>query len=150
MAIAGVACVLSLLVEHPGYAARQNEYIGSKACADCHQTQYDSFKKYARKANTFHAVEVMAPKLTPEEVKECYACHATGYGQPGGFKSKAETPELAEAGCEVCHGPGKAHAESGDPKDIKAKLTMKDCTGCHNESRVKSFNFKPLLFSGAH
>ena len=29
-------------------------------------------------------------------------------------------------------------------------MTMKDCETCHNSERVASFNFKPLLYGGAH
>jgi hypothetical protein len=29
-------------------------------------------------------------------------------------------------------------------------LTMEDCTRCHNSERVEAFNFKPVLFGGAH
>ncbi|HKY28346.1 MAG TPA: DmsE family decaheme c-type cytochrome [Pyrinomonadaceae bacterium] len=40
-------------------------------------------------------------------------------------------------GCEQCHGPGKAHAEEGDPKKIisfknkSSKETSETCLGCH-------------------
>ncbi len=40
-------------------------------------------------------------------------------------------------GCEACHGPGKAHAEEGDPKKIisfktkSSKETSETCLGCH-------------------
>lgn len=40
-------------------------------------------------------------------------------------------------GCEGCHGPGRAHAESGDPskiftfKDATAKETSERCLSCH-------------------
>jgi len=61
-----------------------------------------------------------------------------------------KTPELANAGCEVCHGPGSEHAQSGDKSLIQTKLTVEQCQTCHNEQRVKSFGFKPMLFGGAH
>ena len=93
----------------------------------------------------------MAPKLTLEELRECYACHATGYGKPGGFVSLEKTPHLANAGCEVCHGPGGAHAESGGDKAlIKRKMSVSDCETCHNAQRVRAFGFKPMLYGGAH
>ena len=87
----------------------------------------------------------------PEELTGCYVCHTTGYGRPGGFTSFADTPELADAGCEVCHGPGSAHVDSGgDPAKIQAKMEMAGCEACHNAERVRAFNFKPMLFAGAH
>jgi mono/diheme cytochrome c family protein len=145
----GVAIGCALWVA-PGLTAK-GEYVGSKACADCHAAEFENFSKYAKKAKSDHSIKIMAEKLTPEELKSCYACHTTGYGKPGGFRSFQETPQLAHAGCEVCHGPGADHVEAnGDPKLIKRQPLLKECEVCHNEERVKSFNFKPLLHGGAH
>lgn len=126
-------------------------YVGSEACADCHPEEYANFSKYSKKANSSHSIKIMASDLTAKEVEECYLCHTTGYGKPGGFESFEKTPELANAGCEVCHGPGSEHVEyGGDPTLIVRDLSMKDCETCHNEDRVRAFNFKPLLYGGAH
>ena len=125
-------------------------YVGSKACADCHAEEYKNFTSFAKKAKSAHSVQIMAPKLTPDELRGCYDCHTTGYGQPGGFVSFEQTPELGHAGCEVCHGPGSEHAETGDPDAIKGKLSLQDCESCHNADRVGAFNYKPLLYGGAH
>jgi len=63
----------------------------------------------------------------------------------------AQINQLAEAGCEVCHGPGYDHVESGGDTDlIKRDLSLDDCAVCHNPERVSAFDFKPLLFGGAH
>ncbi len=128
----------------------ENPYVGSAACKDCHEEQYENFTKYAKKSHSDRSVKIMASDLTEAELATCYGCHATGFGKPGGFISYEKTPHLADAGCEVCHGPGYDHAESGDAELIKGSLSMEDCVGCHNEDRVKSFNFKPLLYGGAH
>jgi len=126
-------------------------YVGSKVCSECHEAQYNRFKTYAKKANSSRSIKLMASDLTKEELKECFGCHTTGYGHTSGFKSFEETPELADAGCEVCHGPGSKHVEEGgDAQFIKATLSIKDCESCHNEERVAAFNFKPMLFGGAH
>ncbi len=131
--------------------AEKGAYVGSKACKDCHEEQYTTFMKFAKKAKSDHSVQIMASDLSPEEIRSCYPCHTTGYGQPGGFKSYQETPDMGHAGCEVCHGPGAAHVEGGgDPTLIRRKMSMKECEVCHNAERVKSFNFKPLLHGGAH
>lgn len=128
-----------------------NRYIGSAPCRECHEHEYDNFIRYAKKAKEPNSVKVMMSDLDADEVTECYGCHTTGYGKPGGFVSFEQTPELGHAGCEVCHGPGRQHVESGgDPDLIKSDLTLKDCEGCHNSERVSSFNYKPLLRGGAH
>jgi hypothetical protein len=125
-------------------------FIGSAACNDCHPDQYERFKKFSKKARSWHSVEVMRSNLTSEELATCFECHTTGYGEPGGFVSAEETPELAHVGCETCHGPGSVHAEFGDAADITLEPSMEDCLACHNEQRVEAFNFKPLIYSGAH
>lgn len=145
-------CVLAFgaLMLGPAHA-QQATYVGSKACADCHEEEYDNFAKYSKKAHSADSVKIMAEDLTDEELKECFVCHTTGYGEPGGFVSFEATPELSDAGCEVCHGPGSQHIdEMGDPSYIKGDLELKDCDTCHNEERVSTFDFKPLLYGGAH
>ncbi|MFK4764023.1 cytochrome c family protein [Desulfobaculum sp. SPO524] len=132
-------------------AAQEKTYVGSKACAECHPEQYDNFMRHAKKATSAHSIKIMSSDLTEEEERGCYACHTTGYGQPGGFVSFEETPELGHAGCEVCHGPGSVHVEwGGDPDQIHGSLSIEDCEHCHNEERVGAFNFKPMLYGGAH
>ena len=145
-----LAVVVVLGLGQAGKAAEPKSYVGSKACEGCHEKEYASFEKFAKKAHSFKSIQIMAAKLEPSELKECYGCHTTGYGRPGGFVSLEKTPDLANAGCEVCHGPGSIHAESGDKDQIKGKISVEECQTCHNEQRVKSFGFKPMLFGGAH
>jgi hypothetical protein len=128
----------------------QNIYVGSLACRDCHPEEYDNFITFAKKSTSFQSVEKQMRHLTPEEIKQCYPCHTTGYGQPGGFISLEETPHLKNAGCEVCHGPGAEHAMTEDPTAIIGDMSKKDCEVCHISERVKAFKYKPLIHGGAH
>ncbi|MBI9082126.1 MAG: cytochrome C [Desulfobacterales bacterium] len=130
--------------------ASEKTYVGSQACMECHEVEYENFTLYAKKATSYDSVIKMKKGLSGAEIKECYACHTTGYGQPGGFVSMEETPHLRDAGCEVCHGPGSLHLQTEDPDDILANLSMDNCLTCHNSERVGAFNFKPLLHGGAH
>lgn len=151
MCAAVLGTVVFLAAPRPGIGAQNSgRYVGSEACAACHETEYNNYKKYSKKAHSAKSVKLMAPKLSAEEIKECYHCHVTGYGQPGGFESFDKTPQMADAGCEVCHGPGADHAESGDPTQIKGKLTVADCETCHNAERVANFGYKPLIYGGGH
>lgn len=130
---------------------QSGQYVGSEECADCHDVEYENYKNYSKKAHAGRSVKLMSSDLTREELEECFECHVTGFGKPGGFVSFEETPELADAGCETCHGPGYDHVDSGgDPDLIKGTLSIEDCEGCHNPERVEAFDFKPLLFGGAH
>ncbi len=147
-----VLCLFCILVLSAGsMAAQAKKYVGSKACKQCHEKEYSNYKKFAKKASSFESIKQMKSKLTPSEYRGCFECHTTGYGKPGGFVSETSTPDLKEAGCEVCHGPGSVHVQSEDPDDIRLDdITIADCERCHNKTRVKEFGFKPLLFGGAH
>jgi len=147
-----VVCMIALSFGTVSGATAENRYVGSKICKDCHEEAYKSFYKYAKKANSFKAIQRMRDHLGPEEVKRCYKCHTTGYGRPGGFVSESSTPGMKNAGCEVCLGPGGRHVESEDPEDIigTGRLTKGRCEECHSTERVRSFNFRPLLHGGAH
>lgn len=125
-------------------------YVGSQACQDCHETEYENFRAYAKKAHSYESIKTMKKGLTDAEFHGCFECHTTGYKKPGGFRSEHETPGLKDAGCEVCHGPGSIHAETEDPGDIKGSLTAKDCETCHSAARVAAFDYKPLIYGGAH
>jgi len=125
-------------------------YVGSTACKPCHQNEYRNFVTYARKSTSFRSIERLRKELKPKEIRGCYYCHTTGFGEPGGFISKEETPHLKNAGCEVCHGPGEFHVKTGNPEDIQGQLSLKDCEACHISERVKAFRYKPLIHGGAH
>ena len=72
----------------------------------------------------------------------CLGCHEDqAYkGTAHGLALNERTP-MANHGCESCHGPGKAHAESGDPTLIRRFSTMSaadasaTCTSCHNRTQ---------------
>ena len=125
-------------------------YVGSLACKDCHPDEYANFITYAKKSTSFQSIEKQMKHLSPEEIEQCYSCHTTGYGQPGGFVSLEKTPHLKNAGCEVCHGPGSEHVRTADTATIVGHMSKKDCEICHISERVKAFKYKPLVHGGAH
>lgn len=141
----GFACGLST-----SGSAQEREYIGSKSCKECHEQEYSRFIKHAKKADSFKSIKKMESKLTSDEFKSCFECHTTGYGEKGGFVSESETPEMKNLECEVCHGPASLHVESGDPDMILGEVRLESCNRCHSNDRIEVFDFKPLLFGGAH
>ncbi len=151
---AGMASMVAVFVLGMGLAIGDSppqEYVGSQRCEPCHSQEYENFMEHASKARSDENVQLMLDKLTPAEQRECYECHTTGYGEPGGFESFEETPELGHAGCEVCHGPGSEHSTTADPDLIQADLSIEEhCAPCHEDERVQNINYKPLLYSGAH
>lgn len=149
--LAAVLAVFFVLSSYSAARTQTGQFVGSGACQECHETEYENFRKYSKKAHSGDSVKIMASDLTKTELAECFGCHVTGYGKPGGFVSFEQTPQLSDAGCEVCHGPGYDHVDSGgDPELIKGKLTVEDCESCHNAERVAAFDYKPLIFGGAH
>lgn len=146
-------CLTFALLSITGFsaaAAQQAVYIGTDACSTCHAKEYRHFITYAKKAKSFESIERLKKGLSDEEIRQCYACHTTGYGRPGGFTSPEATPLLKNTGCEACHGPGSIHARTRSRSDIKHQLTMEDCEACHTGERVRAFRFKPLIHGGAH
>lgn len=140
---------------HPGHIQAEAKksrtiYVGSDVCQKCHEKEYDSFMKYAKKSKSYESIERVKKGLTAEEIRGCYACHTTGYGKPGGFVSVEKTPHLKNAGCEVCHGPGEIHVKTMSAQHIKKRMSIDDCEVCHIEERVRAFRYKPLIHGGAH
>ena len=54
-------------------------YVGSLACRECHPEEYDNFMTYTKKSSSFQSIEKQMKHLTPDEIKQCYPCHTTGY-----------------------------------------------------------------------
>jgi hypothetical protein len=80
-------------------------FVGTKECAACHFEQFMVWR------GTPHAkaFEILPAKYRADS--SCLKCHTTGHGQPTGFKSMQETPNLVGNSCEGCHGPGSKHTE---------------------------------------
>jgi DmsE family decaheme c-type cytochrome len=71
----------------------------------------------------------------------CLTCHddRAYKGTAHGLTFHERTP-ASNRGCESCHGPAKAHADSGDPdlirsfREMRADETSATCTSCHNRA----------------
>lgn len=99
--------------------ARPPKYLGYKGCRGCHKKQYESWKDTSM-AKTFEALlpgmrtegksdAGLDPMKDYSNDPKCLRCHATGYGEPGGFTNYAETPGLTGVTCEACHNPGERY-----------------------------------------
>ncbi len=82
--------------------------MGENTCAKCHEKVANSFKTHQHNDAFANIQNDRRYCQLKKEGREgaCLKCHVTGYGEPGGFVSAEETPELAKVGCESCHGPG--------------------------------------------
>jgi YVTN family beta-propeller protein len=153
----------------PPVAAGKPKWIGSAACAECHDAPEKGYafckwqaSRHARAFATLGAPKGAKFALDHNEkgdprrsVGYCLKCHATGFqpNLPGG--GAEDTFSLLEGvGCEACHGPGSAHAEaalaSKDKDAILASLVRparETCTACH---QAKTFDVETAFRTIAH
>lgn len=137
----------------------QGNYVGSQACADCHETANRIWKKTKHSEAWKSLTDTAKPARNFDP--ECIACHVVGWNTTEllpykvGFLSEKETPRLVSVGCESCHGPGENHvqAESGSNTALQEKLRQairlpaeggaakKHCLTCHDGNNSPHFDF---------
>lgn len=110
------------------------EFAGSQACANCHDEAYQTWLK-SKHAKALDTLEAEKHDRDPD----CVSCHVVGLESSVGFMNRAETPHLAEVGCESCHGAGKAHSE--DPKKKLGTAGPTSCVKCHVPDHSPKFDF---------
>jgi len=141
-------------------------YVGTKKCRMCHSQWHDAWLDSPK---SDHAWDVLKPSTSVESKtaagldpaadyrtdERCLACHAVGFGKPGGYvvpapddrRAQRHAESLRGVGCEACHGPGSAYIEvmrkiMNEKKsylrdDLAAKglhtMTPDRCDACHND-----------------
>jgi len=108
-------------------ALKDARYVGTAVCAGCH----DDANKVWEKTRHAHAYDTLVKARDPKLRQfdgECIACHTVGFKHhtgyydppPGATPEKAEKHnlKLLDVGCESCHGPGSAHANNPNNKDL--------------------------------
>jgi DmsE family decaheme c-type cytochrome len=86
--------------------------------------------------------QTQTPPAAGEYVGEttCLGCHEDQKYKGAHSLTFNERTPAATHGCESCHGPGKAHAESGDANLIRrftaanTSQASETCTSCHNRA----------------
>ncbi len=119
-------------------------YLGQTSCARCHD-------EIARRwSQTLHAsaMETLVAKNRQSDAV-CIPCHATGYGQSGGFRDMGTTPWLAGVQCESCHGPGSLHVTSGGALPY-GSVSALDCVWCHTVTQSPDFTYQRGDMQGIH
>jgi Cytochrome c554 and c-prime len=103
-------------------------YVGSDACADCHDYAYEVWKEGHDGEGGPHfraTLDLTDPGertwVQRHHDPECLSCHVTGWNPQKYFPFQTGYHKLDDAllhgnGCENCHGPGSLHAaaENGD------------------------------------
>lgn len=130
----------------------QPVYVGQKECQTCHGDAYQFWE------DTAHASAVETLEVRHKDYDQnCIGCHVDGWEQPGGsvlgkleyaddVHGETIEKDLAEVGCESCHGPGSKHRidpldDDGEPQHITRHPTENDCVQCHVPDHSPSFDF---------
>lgn len=109
-------------------------FSGNEKCGSCHPSQAASWTK-SRHARALATLE----KLREDRDPDCLPCHVVGLESTRGFRDRKTTPELANVGCEACHGPSENHA--ADPYHIHLNpVKLTGCVSCHNADNSPGFN----------
>jgi 2',3'-cyclic-nucleotide 2'-phosphodiesterase (5'-nucleotidase family) len=132
---ATLALVESAKVEIDALAARPNSgsavigttYIGSTVCGSCHAVQHKQW------STTPHARAWATLEQTNRSHDlDCWSCHVTGAGLPGGPTHPTQVTGLENVGCESCHGPGAAHVAAAGKAPMTRTPPESTCVQCHD------------------
>ena len=116
---------------HVPIAERRGPYVGAQACLGCHPVQYADWSKsgHARAYAT-----LVAEKRNLD--LDCWSCHVTGAGRPGGPQGPADVQGLTNVQCEACHGPGQKHIQSPVDAPMFRRMAEEGCKGCHSDEQT--------------
>jgi len=171
------ACFVSFGYDLNSSEARGEKYVGAEGCS-CHKTEIKEWeiskhgkafarlqppasKKEAKKRKRLFSKlnkklkkdEQLDHKKDYSKDKKCLPCHTVGFDERGGFESMESTPEMANVGCESCHGPGSIYRVIHKEKDESfTRLEVKEagqiygsedeqvCRKCHDhkDSPIRS------------
>jgi len=124
-------------------APDESRFVGSAACARCHEGIYQEWNA------SLHAKALRTLKREDYAWDpECLTCHVQGprRGKDGrftwaasGFVDPESSPHLGAVGCENCHGPGSTHLRWPHDKAVwnvggllRARPAQSDCVTCHD------------------
>lgn len=131
--------LLDKLPRAPGAA-----FAGSKRCGSCHPQAYKVWQG-SRHAQALATLEKEGQDRDPD----CVGCHVVGLELDRGFRSRKETPTLADVGCESCHGPGAAHSAAPSRAPMTT-IGPASCRSCHVPDHSPSFDYDSYWKRIAH
>jgi len=125
-------------------AFRTASWVGSAACAECHEAEYAAWEK----SKHSHAMAALAEKRQ-EKNPDCMKCHLQDLPSGG-------TDAVRGIGCESCHGGGLAHVtalKAGTPH-VRASTFKtnvgESCVVCHDEVNSPGFDWMEYWRRIAH
>ena len=124
-----------------------SEFLGALSCQGCHPAEFTQW------SSTPHATAWATLQSANRAMdRDCFGCHATGVGDPGGPTAPNEVGELANVQCEACHGPGRSHAAGPAKGQMLPRPPAHLCTKCHDgikdEGRFDPEAYMPKVAHG--
>jgi hypothetical protein len=116
-------------------------YLGSENCAACHTSEYERWTPSAHA----HAMTTLGTHQRASD-PDCMKCHFTGFQQPG----SALNSNLANVGCESCHGPGSDHVVAPDTQYGALPASAAACVACHSYDNSPDFRWESYWPKIAH
>ena len=137
-AAAGGAKVAPLFADDPAWPT--GRFVGAARCGTCHAAEQRQWR------STGHA-EALKTLLDVHRHYQprCVVCHVVGFGRPGGYRIEGGDLALAGVQCEVCHGPGAAHAERPAADNIRRAVPERVCLACHDADHSDRFVYSERL-----
>jgi formate-dependent nitrite reductase cytochrome c552 subunit len=124
--------LLALCLASVPLRASGTEFIGPESCKVCHPAAYDAW----RDSQHSHAAAALSPKQQKDG--RCLSCH-----------SPEQARNIADVGCETCHGGGQYYAPRfvmRDPELARAVGLVdpgeKMCLKCHDANAPSLQPFK--------
>ncbi len=119
-------------------------YATTASCISCHMHQFSTWAFSGHK-NAWNVLVEREEAFNPE----CLECHATGFGEPGGFGelTRFNLNRLGAVQCEACHGPLAGHPEDGEV--VPRGVTVDTCLACHDEANSPEFDAERYWNSAA-
>ena len=129
-------------------ALRERGFVGSQACAECHEKETDAW----RASRHSHAMRTLVGKGS-QRIPECISCHLMDVPHD---PAAALDPDVLGLGCETCHGGAARHVElarSGSASaaaQALAPASREACVRCHSPPNDTHFDFDRFWPKIAH
>jgi predicted metalloprotease with PDZ domain len=115
-------------------------YVGADRCTSCHPQEFAQWRR-TKHGTAYKTLLDRHRHFQPK----CVSCHVVGFGTPTGYHLGTPGEKLANVQCEVCHGPGAAHAESPSAANIRRQVPAKVCLECHTPDHSDHFVYEERL-----
>ena len=111
----------------PHVGPHESPWAGSDSCVACHKQQHLQWSSTSHA----HAWQTLVNEKRHMD-RDCFSCHATGVGKPGGPKEPKDVLGLRDVQCEACHGAAKSHIARPDLVKPLRDPGIEVCRDCHD------------------